>query len=62
MPTPAPSSPSRPRCPSWWTDIDKLDWYSVQRDDLGDLYEGLLERNAGEKKSGAGQYFTPRAI
>ena len=44
------------------TDIDGLDWYSVQRDDLGDLYEDLLERNAGEKKSGAGQYFTPRHL
>jgi type I restriction enzyme M protein len=44
------------------TEIDKLDWYSVQRDDLGDLYEGLLERNANEKKSGAGQYFTPRDL
>ena len=44
------------------TDIDGLDWYSVQRDDLGDMYEDLLERNAGEKKSGAGQYFTPRNL
>lgn len=44
------------------TDIDALDWYSVDRDDLGDLYEDLLERNAGEKKSGAGQYFTPRHL
>jgi type I restriction enzyme M protein len=44
------------------TEIDKLDWFSVQRDDLGDLYEGLLERNASEKKSGAGQYFTPRDL
>ena len=44
------------------TDIDRLDWYSVDRDDLGDLYEDLLERNAGEKKSGAGQYFTPRHL
>jgi type I restriction enzyme M protein len=43
-------------------EIDKLDWYSVKRDDLGDLYEGLLERNANEKKSGAGQYFTPRDL
>lgn len=43
-------------------DIDGLDWYSVDRDDLGDLYEDLLERNAGEKKSGAGQYFTPRHL
>lgn len=44
------------------TDIDGLDWYSVDRDDLGDMYEDLLERNAGEKKSGAGQYFTPRHL
>lgn len=44
------------------TDIDKLDWYSVHREDLGDLYEGLLEKNANEKKSGAGQYFTPRVL
>lgn len=43
-------------------EIDKLDWYSVHREDLGDLYEGLLARNANEKKSGAGQYFTPRAL
>ncbi|WP_448677674.1 N-6 DNA methylase [Delftia acidovorans] len=44
------------------TDIDGLDWYRVDRDDLGDMYEDLLERNAGEKKSGAGQYFTPRHL
>ena len=44
------------------TEIDKLNWYSVGRDDLGDLYEGLLEKNANEKKSGAGQYFTPREL
>ncbi|HIE0192101.1 N-6 DNA methylase [Escherichia coli] len=44
------------------TEIDALDWYSIGRDDLGDLYESLLERSAGEKKSGAGQYFTPRHL
>lgn len=44
------------------SEIDKLDWYSADKDDLGDLYEGLLEKNAGEKKSGAGQYFTPRPL
>jgi type I restriction enzyme M protein len=43
-------------------EIDKIDWYSVHREDLGDLYEGLLEKNANEKKSGAGQYFTPRML
>ena len=42
--------------------IDKLDWYSAKQDGLGDLYEGLLEKNANEKKSGAGQYFTPRSL
>ena len=29
---------------------------------MGDLYEGLLEKNASETKSGAGQYFTPRPL
>ncbi len=43
-------------------EIDKLDWYSARREGLGDLYEGLLEKNANEKKSGAGQYFTPRRL
>ena len=44
------------------TDIDGLDWYSAREEGLGDLYEGLLEKNAAEKKSGAGQYFTPRPL
>ncbi|HVZ70932.1 MAG TPA: N-6 DNA methylase [Polyangia bacterium] len=44
------------------TGIDALDWYSARREGLGDLYEGLLEKNANEKKSGAGQYFTPREL
>ncbi len=44
------------------SEIDKLDWYSARTEGLGDLYEGLLEKNAGEKKSGAGQYFTPRPL
>lgn len=43
-------------------DIDQLDWYSAKTEGLGDLYEGLLEKNASEKKSGAGQYFTPRPL
>ena len=38
------------------------DWFNVSNDGLGDLYEGLLEKNASETKSGAGQYFTPRAL
>jgi type I restriction enzyme M protein len=44
------------------TEIDKLDWYNARQEGLGDLYEGLLEKNANEKKSGAGQYFTPRVL
>ncbi|MBL8323695.1 MAG: N-6 DNA methylase [Rubrivivax sp.] len=44
------------------TEIHKLDWYSARQEGLGDLYEGLLEKNANEKKSGAGQYFTPRPL
>lgn len=43
-------------------DIDALDWYSAKEEGLGDLYEGLLEKNANETKSGAGQYFTPRVL
>lgn len=43
-------------------DIDGLDWFTAKSDGLGDMYEGLLERNAGETKSGAGQYFTPRPL
>lgn len=42
--------------------LDQIDWFSAQEDGLGDLYEGLLEKNATETKSGAGQYFTPRAL
>ncbi len=42
--------------------IDGLDWFSAKEEGLGNLYEGLLEKNAGEKKSGAGQYFTPRVL
>lgn len=42
--------------------IDELDWYSAREEGLGNLYEGLLEKNANEKKSGAGQYFTPRVL
>ncbi len=44
------------------TEINKLDWYEARTEGLGDAYEGLLERNAEEKKSGAGQYFTPRPL
>ncbi len=42
--------------------INKLDWFSAREEGLGNLYEGLLEKNAAEKRSGAGQYFTPRLL
>ncbi len=41
--------------------IDKEDWSTMSADVKGDAYEGLLEKNAQDTKSGAGQYFTPRA-
>jgi type I restriction enzyme M protein len=42
--------------------IDREQWMSLDVDVKGDAYEGLLERNAEDLKSGAGQYFTPRAL
>jgi type I restriction enzyme M protein len=42
--------------------IDAIEWHSVGREGLGDVYEGILQKNASEKKSGAGQYFTPRPL
>src|SRR6266540_3457896 len=40
--------------------IDKENWSAMGADVKGDAYEGLLEKNAQDTKSGAGQYFTPR--
>ena len=42
--------------------IDEESWMTLDADVKGDAYEGLLERNASDVKSGAGQYFTPRAL
>lgn len=42
--------------------IDAENWISMDADTKGDLYEGLLQKNAEDTKSGAGQYFTPRAV
>jgi hypothetical protein len=42
--------------------IGKETWTSWSSDVKGDAYEGLLEKNAEDTKSGAGQYFTPRAL
>ncbi len=42
--------------------IDKEKWAMMGADVKGKIYEGLLEKNAEDTKSGAGQYFTPRAL
>jgi type I restriction enzyme M protein len=42
--------------------IDAENWLSLDADVKGDLYEGLLQKNAEDTKSGAGQYFTPRVL
>ena len=42
--------------------IDEAQWVMMGADVKGDIYEGLLEKNAEDTKSGAGQYFTPRAL
>jgi len=42
--------------------IDSESWVGLDADTKGDLYEGLLQKNAEDTKSGAGQYFTPRAL
>lgn len=42
--------------------VDGTQWAMLGADVKGDIYEGLLERNAEDTKSGAGQYFTPRSL
>ena len=42
--------------------IDRESWIALDADVKGDAYEGLLEKNAEDMKSGAGQYFTPRPL
>ena len=42
--------------------INEEEWSSMEADVKGDAYEGLLEKNAQDTKSGAGQYFTPRSL
>ncbi|TOK94361.1 HsdM family class I SAM-dependent methyltransferase, partial [Vibrio parahaemolyticus] len=42
--------------------IDGEKWVMLGADVKGNIYEGILERNAEDTKSGAGQYFTPRAL
>ena len=42
--------------------IDNETWVAMSSDVKGEIYEGLLQRNAEDQKSGAGQYFTPRPV
>jgi type I restriction enzyme M protein len=42
--------------------IDQETWVALEEDVKGEIYEGLLQRNAEDIKSGAGQYFTPRPL
>ena len=42
--------------------INEEQWVAMDADVKGDIYEGLLEKNAEDTKSGAGQYFTPRPL
>jgi len=42
--------------------IDVENWLSMDGDLKGSIYENILEKNGQDKKSGAGQYFTPRAL
>lgn len=42
--------------------IDHEQWTMLDADVKGDAYEGLLQKNAEDTKSGAGQYFTPRPL
>ncbi|MFC9302319.1 N-6 DNA methylase, partial [Streptomyces albidoflavus] len=44
------------------SEIDAIDWYRAKQNGLGDVYEGLIEKNAQESRYGAGQYFTPRPV
>jgi type I restriction enzyme M protein len=58
-PRPTLCSPIRPSGPR---KVAGVDWFSAREEGLGSLYEGLLQKNAEDKKSGAGQYFTPRPL
>ena len=42
--------------------VSSEQWYMMEGDFKGAIYEGILEKNGQDKKSGAGQYFTPRAL
>ena len=42
--------------------VSEENWYMLEGDFKGAIYEDILEKNGQDRKSGAGQYFTPRAL
>ena len=42
--------------------VSEENWYMMEGDFKGAIYESILEKNGQDRKSGAGQYFTPRAL
>lgn len=42
--------------------LDTINWHQLSQDGLGQIYEALLAKNSEDARSGAGQYFTPRAL
>lgn len=42
--------------------IAKIEWDDIAGDRFGEIYEGLIEKSSQDVRSGAGQYFTPRAL
>lgn len=42
--------------------VSNENWYMMEGDFKGAIYESILEKNGQDKKSGAGQYFTPRPL
>ena len=42
--------------------VSEENWYMMEGDFKGAIYEAILEKNGQDRKSGAGQYFTPRAL
>lgn len=42
--------------------VKSENWYMMDGDFKGAIYESILEKNGQDKKSGAGQYFTPRSL
>ena len=48
--------------PAMLKKVNEQNWYMMEGDFKGTIYESILEKNGQDKKSGAGQYFTPRPL